>query len=435
MVQTPLQQTARALRVFAIAALVAPLPALAQRVWDGDSSGVWSDPANWDGDAAVPAPGLTNIHFGAAKHYTISDRPGSTAKYQEVNFGTWTFLASAGKNYTISGGNGPANVTVEYSPRAANHTIENRLRLVGRTLDVRDPRTSLTLNEADWAGNVVKAGDGTLIVTNSGANPGLITVSAGVLDLRANQGMSNGALRFSGSNPEAVIINSTGAVHTLGLGATAEHETVVTFAGSIAGNLAVRNGQPHVASGAVQVLAGNNSYRGTTTIHSGSLIVNGTHIGGGDYQVASRTNAPGHGVLGGSGMIELADNERVFNFAGNASDRLAILRPGESDADTAAFTLGSALVPTAVNLNAFSQLQVDVGAASASDSVTIFGSLFIDPKSTLSVAALSGAWDGSAYTLVTASAGLTGTFGSVMGVPAGYRVHYAPGAIKLVPVR
>ncbi len=418
----------------ALAAFTLPVSALAQRVWTGEASGSWMDPKNWDGQSAIPAPGLTDIHFGAAKNYDISERPGSTAAFQEVSFGTWTFRASAGQNYSISGGNGAAGITVEYSPRATNHTIHNRVRLVGRTVDVQDPRTSLTLNEADWAGHVAKTGRGTLIITKTGANPGVITVAAGVLDLRASQGLTNGALRFAGDNPDAVVINSTGTLQTLGLG-HGQSASPAHYAGSITGNLGIRNGQPTANSGVTQIFSGNNSYRGPTNVHAGALIINGTHIGGGDYQVASRTNAPGHGILGGSGMIELADSERSFTFAGGGADRLAILRPGESETDTRALTLGSALVPANVSLNAYSQLQVDLGSQGVSDSVNIIGSLYLDAGSSLTLNALPGAWDGSTYTIATYSYGLSGRFGTVNGLDPRYRIHYGANAITLTPNR
>ena len=85
-----------------------------------------------------------------------------------------------------------------------------------------------------------------------------------------------------------------------------------SFAGSISGSGAlVKQG-----SGTF-TLAGNNSYAGTTAVNAGTLLVNGTHTGGGLYTVGDGT---GTDILGGNVTINAA-----INVAANG-----VLAPGNS---------------------------------------------------------------------------------------------------------
>ncbi len=120
----------------------------------------------------------------------------------------------------------------------------------------------------------------------------------------------------------------------------------------------------------------------------------------------------------------LADSAKTFNFTGNASDRLAVLRPGASGTDTATLTLGSNAIATTVNLNNFSFLRLDIGAGGASDRLALFGNLNILTGSTLDLLSLSGAFDGSSYTLATFTGTRTGTFDTVTGLQNGYEIVY-----------
>ncbi|NJK91921.1 MAG: PEP-CTERM sorting domain-containing protein [Blastochloris sp.] len=114
-----------------------------------------------------------------------------------------------------------------------------------------------------------------------------------------------------------------------------------------------------------------------------------------------------------------------------ASGQLATLNPGASGTDTATLTLGSALIETTVNLNNFSQLRLDIGVAGASDRLDIFGDLNLNAGSTLDLLSLSGAWDGATYTLATFTGLLTGTFGTIIGLDAGYQINYGTTDITL----
>jgi fibronectin-binding autotransporter adhesin len=405
-------------------------PAAAGVVWNGSQSGVWTNGDNWDGGTA-PSGTSTNLNFGAATTYSITSRPSQ-------DWGTWTFLNTAGANYNIAGGGGRANIVVEGSANATNHTV-GTVRLDGRSINVESANTSLTLS-ADWGGQgatFTKNGVGTLIVTNTGNNPGNIALNAGTIDFQNNQGLDNGYLRLSGTNSAAVATNSTATMRTLRFGRNTNNPVLAaSFAGSVTGNLNLENGRDNRLEGGVNqtfTSASQNTYTGSTTLRAGSWIVNGSHIGGDNYTVSSglagTTGAP-NALLGGSGTIVLAAANKSFTFQGDAAARQAILRPGASDTDTATLTLGSNSIATTVNLNANSVLRVDIGAAGASDRVAIFGDLNLNGAS-LDLLSLAGAWDQSAYTIATFTGDLSGTFSAINGLDEMYEINYLSNAITL----
>lgn len=418
-------------------AAILPTSAFAQRVWDGGTSGVWTDATNWDGDTTTPSSGNA-LQFGAATNYTITNSPSTT-------FGNVTFTSAAGANYTLSG-NGTNNeiygtVTVQGSASATNHTINNRFRLNNKAFDVQSASTSLTLTNFDYGGSsrtLTKNGVGTLILTTNATNPGVLQLNAGTIDYQNNVGTGNGIYKIGGTSSSSVVTNSTGTNRTLQFGY--DSGSTASFAGSITGNLSLANGRTGNSSGVNQTFTSTSAstYTGSTTVNSGSFTVNGTHTGGDDYSINSRTNAAGNGTLGGAGTIVLADNTKMFSFTGNASDRMAVLRPGADGTDTTAMTLGSVGVNTTVNLNNFSILRLDIAAAMAADSLNVFGSLNLDAGSSLDLVSLAGAFDGSTYTIANYNnSGLTGTFGTVTVdgtdtlASKGYQLNYGSTAITL----
>ncbi len=406
--------------------------------------------SNWQ-SGSVPTAGLTPgtpLEFGAASNYNITDRPGVPGG-TIVDYGVWTFLSSAAQNYTITGGAGRVGsggaagapgIIVQGSATATNHTIDGRVRLDGRSINVMSTSTSLTVNATD--GGVVKEGVGTLIITGTMVNPPVIQVSAGTIDFRASQ--ATGTIRFSGTNSSAVVTNTIlGAANTRTLTFGNDFSgTSASYAGQVTGNLNLINGRTTANSGVTQVFSGANTYTGTTTINTGAFIVNGTHTGGGNYTVAARTTAPGSGsfaggTLGGIGTIVLGSASNSFSFVGNAADRVAILRPGASDTDTGTFTLGSASTATTVTLGSFSQMVVDINASAAglSDRVAIFGNLNIGTNTALVLNSIGGtSWSAPSYTIATFTGTLTGTFSNIIGLDPNYQINYGSNAITLTAI-
>jgi hypothetical protein len=89
-------------------------------------------------------------------------------------------------------------------------------------------------------------------------------------------------------------------------------------------------------------------------------------------------------------------------------------------------------VATTVNFNAHSVLRLDIGGVGNSDRLDIWGDLNIfGTNTTLDLKSLSGAWDGSTYTILTFTGTRTGTFSSIVGLDSGYQINYLSESITL----
>jgi len=169
---------------------------------------------------------------------------------------------------------------------STSSTITNNSALVFNRSDTIAQGTGFAANILG-TGSLTQAGAGTLILSSSnsysggtivaigslqlgnasalGAVTGSLAVNGGTLDLNGNS-ISVGAL--SGNSGAAITSSTTGSI-TL----TASSATSSTYAGSIrndAGTLSLNK----AGTGAL-ILAGSNSYIGTTTISSGTLQLGG----------------------------------------------------------------------------------------------------------------------------------------------------------------
>jgi autotransporter-associated beta strand protein len=160
-------------------------------------------------------------------------------------------------------------------------------------------------------------------------------------------------------------------------------------------------------------LLGDSTYSGGTAVTGGTLLVNNVS---GSGTGAGAVNVSTGGTLGGSGTIAGAVTI--------ASD--GILSPGNSPGT---LTLGSSLTVNGTLLE-------EVAHPSA-DLTIVSGSVTLGGTSVLSLP-LTNTYDpATTYTLVTYGGSLTGTFFSVIGLPASHTLSYGSGtasAITLVPV-
>jgi autotransporter-associated beta strand protein len=103
----------------------------------------------------------------------------------------------------------------------------------------------------------------------------------------------------------------------------------------------------------IQKLTGADSYRGTTTVSGGTLLVNGTHNSAGNYTTATGA------TLGGTGTINLAGESSVTVNTGS-------LAPG--DGGPGVLNIGGTL-----NMSSVGTLKVEIGGAFPGN-----GSIFYD---------------------------------------------------------
>ena len=321
-------------------------------------------------------------------------------------------------------------------------------------------------NSAGHNGPLTKNGAGTLTLTQKNTHTGGTTVNQGLLvltatdwvlenvggggvtvgsgaTLRADGSVANqlNGLTLNGGTLEAV--NSAGnadwgnffltgnvtATGTSSMNADiALRATNVDFNVASGGTLSVSgvmhngafygiySGSPATVSKSgdgVTVLSGNNTYEGATVVQEGTLLINGTHTGGGLITVAAGATLGGNGTVGN---VEVADG--------------GILSPGAS---------AGHLTTDDLTLNATSVLNFELGAPSlvqnpGSDFVTVGEVLTL--AGTLNITALPGFGTpvgGESWLIMTAASGIADNgivLGSTPALGSGlsYSIDYSSGA-------
>jgi len=165
-------------------------------------------------------------------------------------------------------------------------------------------------------------------------------------------------------------------------------------------------------------LSGSNSYANVTHVYEGALFVNGTNTASGNFIADAGT------VLGGSGM--------VAPESGSSVTVDGTLAPGADASVCGNLTLGSAAVPTTLNLNGTLALDIDLAA---NDLVTLNGDLVIDSGTAIDVTAMDeSVWTtrrAETMTVLTWTGTVTGgdlSSVGISGLPMGWELKVNPGA-------
>jgi autotransporter-associated beta strand protein len=177
------------------------------------------------------------------------------------------------------------------------------------------------------------------------------------------------------------------------------------FTGVLGGPAANDNNLALISKGpGILELAGANTYTGTTAVTNGTLRVNGTHIGGGNYSIQNG------GTLGGTGLIDAAIHVLAGGFAA----------PGNS--------IGT--LTTSNNFTLDGTLQIELANAAGpgaglSDMLDVNG--FFDITNGTLQFIYTGSLTNDVYIFAEYDT-LAGPFGSIT-VPDGYGIDYQYGAL------
>jgi autotransporter-associated beta strand protein len=328
---------------------------------------------------------------------------------QNTSAGTGTL--TLGANTTLRG-------------RTTGLNISNNIALAGTGVRLeRDfAGVNYTLSGViSGSGSLLKPQDGTIDLTGNNTFSGGVTLSAGTLGVGSNTALGTAAMSAQiGTTLRAVAGNLNIANNiVLTLGMVASNQFTVdtngfnmTLSGVISTNVAANNAdQPGLTkSGAGDLtLTGVNTYRGATIINAGRLIVNGSIA-----NTSSVTIADG-ATLGG--------NAAIPNLTVQSGARLS---PGNS--------IGTVNIAGNLVLNAGSTTVIEI-QRNLSDRINAGGTAQI--AGTLQLVALGGPYVFNApYTIITATGGRTGTFGTVntdsaFGVGVTSTVTYNPNDIQV----
>ncbi|MFL9498910.1 autotransporter domain-containing protein [Rhodopseudomonas palustris] len=217
------------------------------------------------------------------------------------------------------------------------------------------------------------AGSGVFTMTGTNTYTGGTTVSRGILQI--GDGGTSGSILGDVSNNATLAFNRSDAT---------------SFGGAISGggNL-IKRGAGNL------LLTGISSYTGATTVEAGTLSVNGS------IASSSLTTVNAGAALGGNGVV------------GTTLINGGALAPGNS--------IGTLNVSGNLTFTAASSYMVEVSPSSA-DRVNVSGTATLG-GATVNASFASGGYVERQYTLVNATGGVVGTFGTLVNtnLPSGFR--------------
>ncbi len=296
--------------------------------------------------------GSFNVNnFGASQQYR------GFATFNKIGTSAWTLTGAGAQNWTVSQG-----TLIGDTNSLAGATITDNAALV----------YSQTFNGVhsgliSGTGTLTKAGSGTVILTADNNYSGGTTISAGTLQL--------GNATTTGSIVGDVLDNGVLAIN---------HTNAFAFSGAISGTGAFQQN----GNGTTD-LSANNSYTGATAVNGGILQVDGS------IASSSLTTVNANATLTGAGTV------------GNTSIASGgIFAPGNGTPGTFMSVSGS------LAFQSGAQYLVLLNPATSSfASVTGTATL---GNATVDAMFANGTYVAKKYTILTASSGVSGTFGSLV---------------------
>lgn len=165
-------------------------------------------------------------------------------------------------------------------------------------------------------------------------------------------------------------------------------------------------------AGKMTLTSSSDTFSGPVNVTGGTLNITGSlpstdGTEGGLWTVASGAKLTGTGIIGG---------------------------PLQADAGSTIATgpaISTLSAPAGATLGGTVALKL---SGTSADKLAVTGNVEIQPGSVLSLSVLNGATPtGSSYELIRATGSLSGTFGSVSGLPSGFKISYTSQSVLMVP--
>jgi autotransporter-associated beta strand protein len=345
-----------------------------------------------------------------------------------------TLAAGSGTN-TCSGAvtlSGPATLQNDL---ATNFTVSGNITTGGFGLTVNtsngtasNVRMTLGSSNINGAGSLTKNGPARLQLTGVATfnftggliiNQGTVLLgnnsSGSAANLSSVVTLSSGATLINHSNGSQTIKGLQGAGGTLTMELNTRRTTIINtaastsydFAGSITNGSATKILAITKSGLGTQILSGNNTYTGNTTVSAGTLLVNGSL----SSSTTDLVDINANGTLGGNGTIN-----RPVNVAANA-----LLAPGNN-------AVGN-LTVSSLSMDPASTYTCELGASNTSDRIRVTGNATID-----GTLALAGTITPGTYRVLTCTGTLTDNGFVITGLPQDFTatVAVASGNVDLV---
>jgi len=313
--------------------------------------------------------------------------------------GAETWINASGGPLTLTGGIIGTNRSLRLD-QGQQIVTDNPIILASGTLSINSvTRLAVAGNtfgtlRVDWGGDlrteVADAVPANTLLILGASGSGSSSAGRGTVNLSGND-LTVARLTDGGTNYlNELVHNSSGTAARL----TINQSVNTNYLGRIAGNLAL------IKQGAGTLTLGcSNSYSGATTVSNGILRVNGLHLGGGLYTVASGA------TLGGTGLISAA----LYSVSGG------VVAPGNA--------IGTLTFNGNADLDGVLKIELDSSGFGSSDVLSVTGTLDIS-AATLDFDLLGEALDDDAYVFAEYGA-LVGTFADILDAPGGYLINYA----------
>ena len=303
----------------------------------------------------------SSLQGGIVNNATVAFDQGANGTYDGAMSGSGALLKSGAGNVTLTGANSYTGGTTVFQGILTGTTSSLQGNIVNNATVAFDQTANGTYAGAmSGTGSLVKTGAGALTLTGANSYAGTTTVNAGTLIGNSTSLQGN-------------ILNNAALVF--------DQASNGVYASALSGS-----GMLTKTGAGLLNLTGNSVVGGGTTVSAGTLAVNGS--------LTSNVTVGAGGAIGGTGTI-----------TGLLALNGGTLAPGNS--------IGTLNV-TGNFSQAGGVYQVEANAGGQSDKIVATGTAAISGGTTVQVLAAQGTYQRSTtYTILSATGGLTGTYGGV----------------------